>query len=223
MRRGRWDYRVRWALCMAAWAVLTGGCGSKQAAGTGNASGGAGTGPGPGGSEAAAKDVVEDTGRLNPKMLPAHKLKKEEIIVGGCRDACEDPKNAMRNFVRALFGTGPEGLPELKRFIDSTMLKDNGQALGEKWAGLWLDRKIEERRKSVDAWVEAYRKRCGTVASADKVEESLATTMSLQRLSSRAVKFEYTPPDRSGAGNAGTWTVVVGQRGLEWLVQEIYD
>jgi len=156
-------------------------------------------------------------------MLPAGKLKKEEILVGGCRDTCEDPKNAFRNFVRALLARDAEGKLELKSFIDTTMLKDNGEALGEKWAGLWLDGKKDERKASVDAWVDGFRKRCGKVKDPAQVEESLASGVTMSRVSSGLVKFEYVVPERSDRSNADAWTVTMGMRGLEWLVQEIYD
>jgi hypothetical protein len=156
-------------------------------------------------------------------ILPMHKKKKGPIIVGGCKEACEDPKNAFRNFTRALFGASNEKLPEWKTFIDSTTLIDNGDQLGTHWADMWVMKRFDERAAEVDKWLAAYRLRVGHVADPQDVEDSLASGLQFRRISSTAVEFIFVAPDRESANNSGEWRIRMARRGLEWLVQAIYD
>jgi hypothetical protein len=155
--------------------------------------------------------------------LPAHAKKKGPILVGGCKEACEAPKDAFRNFVGALFGVAEDGLPDYRTYIDSTTLVDNGQRLGEKWADMWLMKRFDERQEDVDRWLTDYKVRVGTVTSPEAVADALATGVQFHRIASNEVEFTFIAPPRDRARNAGEWRVRMGKRGLEWLVQEIYD
>lgn len=162
--------------------------------------------------------------RAVEKMLPAHAMKKGEVIVGGCKDSCEDPKNAFRNYVRTLFGVAGEGGPELKSFIDSTTLVDNGEERGRRWADMWINNEREARQAEVKVWMDAFHGRYGRPVSAAEVEESLVSGTTFRRISSVLVEFEYMPPPLTGGTPRGdTWKIKLGKRGLEWLVSEIYD
>ena len=156
-------------------------------------------------------------------ILPMHAKKKGPIIVGGCKEACEDPKNAFRNFTRALFGVNNEGLPEWKSFIDSTTLIHNGDQLGTHWADMWVMKRFDERAAEVDEWLAAYLRRVGTVSEAQAVEDALVSGLQFSRISSTEVEFVYLAPHRAAANNSGEWKIRMGRRGLEWLVQAIYD
>jgi len=81
----------------------------------------------------------------------------------------------------------------------------------------------EERRASVAAWMKSYRTRIGTVSSRFEVEEALEAGLRFNRHSSRLVEFVFVPPNRTNNTNSERWTIKMGMRGLEWLVQEIYD
>ncbi len=166
-------------------------------------------------------DVVQATAAK--QMLPKHAKKKGPVLVGGCKESCEDPKNAFRNFVRALFDVADEGAPPYTMFVDSTTLVDNGETLGRRWADMWVMKRKEERQAEVDAWLEAYRGRVGTVSGRSAVEEALEAGLQFQRISSELVEFTFAAPNRTAATNAGEWRIRMGRRGLEWLVQEIYD
>jgi len=158
------------------------------------------------------------------KMLPAWKSKKQEIVVGGCRDACAAPKDAFRSFVRTLFGVMPEGNPELIRYFDTTMLTDNGKKLGEEWADLWLAGKLDQRRSSITEWVAGYQKRVGTLAgNPSDVDGALEAGLEFRRISSELVEIELVPPARNDTSTSERWKFVLGLRGLEWLIQGIYD
>jgi hypothetical protein len=156
-------------------------------------------------------------------ILPMHARKKGPIIVGGCKESCEDPKNAFRNFTRALFGVSNEDLPEWRTFVDSTTLIDNGNQLGTHWADMWIMKRFDERAAEVDGWLAAYRLRVGHVADPQAVEDSLASGLQFRRISSTEVEFIFVAPDRESANNSGEWRLRMGRRGLEWLVQAIYD
>ncbi len=158
------------------------------------------------------------------KMLPKHNTEKQEIMVGGCRDACAAPKDAFRSFIRTLFGVMPEGNPELTRYFDTTMLVDNGKRLGDEWADLWFAGKLDSRRNSIADWVKGYQARVGTLAGIPSdVDGALEAGMQFRRLSSETVEIELVPPARNGSSNSERWKFVLGLRGLEWLIQEIYD
>lgn len=156
-------------------------------------------------------------------ILPLHARKKGPIIVGGCKEYCEDPKNAFRNFTRALFSEGGDELPPWKTFIDTTTLVDNGELLGARWADMWVMKRHDERAAEVDSWLTAFRKRAGRVSDPQATEDALASGLQFRRLSSKEVEFVLIAPDRESSGNAGEWRIRMGRRGLEWLVQAIYD
>jgi hypothetical protein len=171
--------------------------------------------------DTAAQDAAESP--LKKQMLKAaDEKKKRDAQVGGCRESCEDPKNAFRNFVRALWETGGEELPGVKKFIDTTMLKDNGKELGSQWADMWLDGRLEERMASIEAWLSAYRGRVGRPLSASAVEGALAH-MEFRRLSSSVVEVTFVTPELTAATVSDRWVVTLGMRGLEWQVQAIED
>ncbi len=156
-------------------------------------------------------------------ILPMHAKKKGPIIVGGCKEACEDPKNAFRNFARALFGVGGDELPSWRSFVDTTTLTDNGDELGIRWADMWVMKRFDERAAEVKQWFTAYHLRVGTVVDRQAVEDALASGLKFRRIASNEVEFIFIAPDRESAGNAGEWRIRMGRRGLEWLVQAIYD
>lgn len=158
------------------------------------------------------------------EMLKKHSKDKGEVLVGGCKEACEDPKNAFRNYIRTLFGVADAGGPKLKRFIDSTTLVDNGEKRGRRWADMWINQEREQRLTEVNAWMTEFTTRHGVPVSRDVVEESLATGTTFRRISSVLVEFEYFPPPLTGGTpRADVWKIKMGKRGLEWLVSEIYD
>jgi len=167
---------------------------------------------------------TEGEEELSAKMpLPAHAQKKGPIIVGGCRESCEDPKNSFRSFIRALFKTGAEDSPPVARFIDTSTLEDNGEELGRRWADMWVMKRHEKRQSEIDSWLASYVERVGVVSSIVAVEEALESGLRFRRISSTSVEFTFIPPQRKESRNSEEWRVILGQRGLEWLVQVIYD
>lgn len=158
------------------------------------------------------------------KMLKAHKKDHGDILIGGCKESCEAPKDAFRSFVRALFDVQVTEAPILQRFIDVSMLVDNGEQLGRHWADMWVSGARKERSEEVGAWYLLYDARCGTAPGGrDAVDESLETSVVFRRISSKVVEFEYSPPALKGDSVSENWRIRMGMRGLEWLVQEIYD
>lgn len=175
------------------------------------------------GQEAGKEDKEAEKAKVE-KMLKSHTQDKGEILVGGCKESCEAPKNAFRNYVRALFNVEGEDAPKLERFVDTTMLVDNGEELGKRWADMWISGQLDKRGEEVSAWYEKYDTRCGKASGGKPaVEESLEIGLVFRRLSSKLVEFEYRPPVLEGAAVSDAWKVKMGMRGLEWLVQEIYD
>ncbi len=158
------------------------------------------------------------------ESLKKHARDKGEVIVGGCKESCEDPKNAFRNYIRTLFGVAAEGGPELKRFIDTTTLVDNGEARGKRWADMWINHERDTRLAEVRVWMDAFYGRYGKAEGSAEVEESLVSGTSFRRISSVLVEFEYFPPPLTGGTpRSERWKIKMGKRGLEWLVSEVYD
>ena len=175
--------------------------------------------PGP-----TAQQKAREEKREVEKMLPKHAQAKGEVIVGGCKESCEDPKNAFRNYIRTLFGVADEGGPELKRYIDSTTMVDNGEKRGRRWADMWINDEREKRLVEVNAWMAEFGVRYGTPESREAVEESLVSGTTFRRISSVLVEFEYfSPPLTGGTSRSEMWKIKMGKRGLEWLVSEVYD
>lgn len=158
------------------------------------------------------------------KMLKAHKKDHGDILIGGCKESCEAPKDAFRNYVRALFDVQDKEAPVLQRYIDVSMLVDNGEELGRHWADMWVAGARKERSEEVAAWYLKYDARCGTAPGGrSAVDESLETAVVFRRISSKVVEFEYSPPALQDDSVSENWRIRMGMRGLEWLVQEIYD
>ncbi len=157
-------------------------------------------------------------------MMPAGHSSDEEPLVGGCQDACDNPKLALRNFLlSALQAEPPESMPPLSRFFDYATLVDNQHELGARWAQLWLDHKPEQRQKEVSTWIDAYSKRTGVVSSKVALEAALLEQTRFARVSSTLVEFEIVLPPQSGGATESVWKLTFGKRGLEWLVRGIED
>ena len=157
-------------------------------------------------------------------MVPAGHPSDEEPLVGGCQDACDNPKRAFRNFLLSALQVEPsEQLPPLSRFFDYATLVDNQHELGARWAQLWLDHKPEQRLKEVSTWTDAYSKRTGAVSSRVALEAALVEQTRFTRVSSTLVEFEIVLPPQSGGATESVWKLTFGKRGLEWLVRGIED
>lgn len=158
------------------------------------------------------------------KSLPAlNGSGPKEPLVGGCSDLCSNPRAGFEGFMRALLlENAPKGLAFV-RFVDTSILVDNGAGLGEQWATWFTQGKLPERQGGIDAWVLQMAQRVGGKVIPDVLEAALGSAVVMQRHSSTSVKFEMVVPDRAGSANGSTWRVMVSRRGLEWLVSEIQD
>jgi len=144
-------------------------------------------------------------------------------LVGGCGDLCGSARGGFEGFIRALLATkAPKDVPFI-RFVDTSILVDNNQALGADWARLFLENKLPERQGSIDAWIERYKARTGHATDAEALEAALGSTSDLTRISSTQVRFTFAPPPRDQAQTGSLWSIVVTRRGLEWLVSDITD
>lgn len=195
----------------------TGGCASRQNEATADV-----VAPSPAPEPAAAEKAPEqDAGK---KPLPAFNEKGPKVpLVGGCRDLCSNAKSGFEGFMRALLLQQPPQDIAFIRFVDTSILVDNGTQLGTQWATWFTEGKLPERQGGIDAWVEQVKGRVGSKLPADVLEAALGSSVVMQRHSSNSVKFQMVVPSREGATNGSGWQVMMTRRGLEWLVSEIQD
>lgn len=170
------------------------------------------------------KALPEQKGKKKLPGLPAYNQKGPAVpLVGGCGDLCGSARAGFEGFIRSLLlEKAPSDLPFI-RFVDSSILVDNKQALGTQWAQLFIENKLPERQGSIDAWIERYKARVGHVADPEALEAVLDSGAELSRISSTQVRFTFAPPPREGSQTAQVWSIVVSRRGLEWLVSDIAD
>ncbi len=177
--------------------------------------------------QGSAADVVAPSPKAQEppkKPLPAYNERApKEPLVGGCGELCGNARQGFEGFMRAvLLEKAPNEVP-YSRFLDTSILVDNGAALGPAWAQLFLEGKLPERQKGIEGWLAQYRARLGGHLTAEAVEAMLGSAVTMQRHSSSSVKFAVVVPPREGASNGASWRIMMTRRGLEWLVSEIED
>ena len=159
-----------------------------------------------------------------PLELMKARIDKGPILIGGCRDACEDPKNALRQFLRHLLVALPLDSPlTYRNFVDTTTLVDNGEALGTRWEAMWLAQQLEVRQREVEQWFQRYEDRVGGQVDEEALREMVERTMVFNRISSSLVEMEFGVPPIPESSVGTRWKVALARRGLEWLVRSIED
>ncbi len=145
-------------------------------------------------------------------------------ITGGCREECEDPKNALRNFLRYLLVAQPEdAMRTWRNFVDTTTLLDNGQPVGAEWESMWLKGQFEPRQLGVERWFRQYEERIGGKIDPDTLSDMLEQTLTFHRISSSRVEMTFEVPATPHGRTGPWWTLGWSRRGLEWLVERIED
>ena len=154
-------------------------------------------------------------------MVPMPSANRE-ILVGGCLNDCEEPPRAIRGFLGAAL-KGDEAA--VRRYLNTAALRHNGRALGDRWAGLFVARKLGERRNEIDNWLKEWLGFADRIVDPDDrkligdaivvVEENQQRT--IVRYHHPALAEDPDWPERP------VWRIVLKPRGLEWLVSEIDD
>lgn len=152
-------------------------------------------------------------------MVPKPSLNRP-IMVGGCLATCDEPRKALAGFLAAL----QTGKAELVRpYVNTAILVANGKPLGNKWAGLYVARKLAERNEGIEKWLKRWvswvdrikdpADRARVTGGVHVVEENQTRLV----VTYQHPDFEPDPERPSGLG----WRFVFQPRGLEWLVAEI--
>ncbi len=176
-------------------------------------------------TDTAPHGALPETGPAEEaETAPKGLAKKEpkESLVGGCGEECGSAKAAVVGFLKAALTRTSEGMPFI-RFVETTTLVDNGVAHGEKWSNLFLEGKLPERAQLVKEWEGEFRTRVGAPIPPEELEPWLGSGLSMNRLSSTTVRFDFNGPALEGASVSGSWSITVSLRGLEWLVSEIVN
>ena len=152
------------------------------------------------------------------RMLASH-APKRELMVGGCREDCGDPKTAFYNYIRAIAKRdgGASSIP----YLEASMMVHDAKRRGDEWVELWRDMRIDERRESIRAFAKDTAAWMERVASPDDLEKALATGVEVELGPETAlVRFQH-PPLTGPDDTAPTWRFTMYKRGWEWLVSEI--
>ena len=135
-----------------------------------------------------------------------------EIRVGGCKARCGNAGDSVQRFVEACAQGDPaEGAA---RFLDTTRLVVDGDPLGRRWAGMWLEQRTATRDDEIQATARGL---CAwsTGLTPPQVASILASGIRMTRSWSTEAAAEFTPPA------APPWRIVLKPRGLEWLIVEV--
>ncbi|MBM4395283.1 MAG: hypothetical protein FJ087_06290 [Deltaproteobacteria bacterium] len=142
-----------------------------------------------------------------PSPMPKH-----QVLVGGCERDCADAGAAVAGFLAAT--ADPAGAERAERFLDSTTLVVDGEALGARWVAMWKELKAATRKaeirdatRSLSGWTEGL--------SPDQVRGALSAGAKSRRVWTTEAEFEFSPPTRP------PWTIRLRPRGLEWLIVEV--
>jgi hypothetical protein len=162
--------------------------------------------------DAAAGDAAHE------EMLKSY-AKKREILVGGCREDCGDPKSAFYNYIRAIAkkDAGKSAIP----YLESSLMVHDGARRGDEWVALWRDMRLAERRESVERFAAETSKWVERVESPDALEQALASGVTFEEKGEGEALVLFRHPPLPGDDSAPTWRYRMTKRGWEWLVSEI--
>ena len=175
---------------------------------------------GPGPLQSSRAGLVSPTSppKTVVEPLKADPRLKREVLVGGCQSRCAKPQQSLKGFMTAVM---KKDIDDVRSFVDSSELIGNGERLGEQWANLFLERKLGERRESIDKWLKdwlAWVDRIADPADREKTEAGFTVVEENQR----QYVVTYLHPDLTdGAATGVLWTFGLQTRGLEWLVVKI--
>ncbi len=181
--------------------------------------------PKPAPAEAPARiDPVAPKATPAPPSPPfSEKRRKREILVGGCNDACEAPRAALDGFLTACATADPE---QVRPYLNTAVLVHDGTRHGAAWAALFMERKLGERKESIDNWLNGW---LGWVDRLTDPEDRRRVTEGVEVLEENQSRFvvRWTHPDIATAPNSEPtgpiWRIALRKRGLEWLVAEISE
>lgn len=152
------------------------------------------------------------------RMLASHAAKRE-VMVGGCREDCGDPKTAFYNYIRAIMkkDAGASSIP----YLEASMMVHDGQRRGSEWVDLWREMRVDDRRESIKAFAKQTAAWIDRVPTPDDLEKALAAGVEIEQTGETAlVRFRH-PPLTGADDTAPTWRFTMYKRGWEWLVSEI--
>jgi len=138
-------------------------------------------------------------------------MRKIEVLVGGCRDDCGEPRLAAARFIDATARDPAAAVP----FLDTTSLMLDGVALGARWADQWKETRAATRKDEI-ARTAADLAGWTTGLGAEQVKAALTAGPRPLKVWTTEARFEFDPP-----GAAAPWRIVLRPRGLEWLVVEV--
>ena len=80
--------------------------------------------------------------------------RREPPVIGGCEERCETPDRAVGHLFDALT---TRDLEALRRSFDWSILRVDGKAHGDRWAGMWARVQEHEARKAdIERWLTGW-------------------------------------------------------------------
>lgn len=138
-------------------------------------------------------------------------MKKVPILVGGCGGDCSEPALAAAGFLQAT--ADPGDLDRIERFVDTTMLVVDGQALGPEWARMWRETRAATRKDSIRKTMKDLTGWTQTLTG-EQVRAVLAAGPRPVRVWATEAVYDVAIP-------GGAWRLMLRPRGVEWLVTRV--
>ena len=206
--------QMRW---MIPWLLLVAGCakGNEQPSATGEI---ARVNPTPAATIATEGTAVDG----EREKAPIARRIQRPILVGGCKAGCERPAQALQGFLEQVLKGG--GVDEVRPWINTATLIHNGTRYGDRWAQLFLEDRLPQRRLEIDQWLSKWlqwTERILDPADRNKAGEGVEV---LEENQSRYVVRVLRPDLQGGGGDSDSgsiWRITLTRRGLEWLVSEL--
>jgi hypothetical protein len=167
--------------------------------------------------EALALPTAADAGE--PGAIPKRYERGREILIGGCRDACDGYKESFHSYIRALASEG--GAAASIPFLETSEMVAGGKRLGDGWVELWREGKIAERRESIEQFAAELGAWAAKVEGTDAIERALATGVEYGEDDDPGFLVYFRHPAFEGDDTAPVWRFRLQERGWEWLISEV--
>jgi len=177
------------------------------------------------GENDSASSPVESTVVLQeeteePKAEQAIKARiQKAVLIGGCKQACEDYKQGFRSYLSAAFRG--EGGQHTLPFLETSEMIHNGKRRGSGWVELWRSGNLDQRKDEIAAFAKEVHAWVG-LSNSDDLEVSLVNQVTFSEDDGPGFLAFYKPPSRVvGDLEMKEWRFRIQKRGWEWLISEI--
>ncbi len=147
--------------------------------------------------------------------------RKDPPVIGGCEERCETPELAVGHLFDAL---GRRDHEALRRSFDWSILLVDGEAHGERWAGMWARvQEHEARSKGIEAWLKGWIGWLDQLADGESLVRARVNGVIIKPLPGRTdvVEMTFNHPRLKQPRGEPIWRFELTRRGWEWLISRI--